>query len=151
MLIINNDKRWCQHSVIYQYVLCTFVLGLVYFLTGYAFPIIAQNRPHSLFVLASFLMALECGFFPGVYTCILGFIIVNHQFIAPIGDLSIPNSHEDFVDIFVILSSTLAVIYVVDKYQRERYKNKLLLLVSESRQQILLHRENQRLMALNKK
>lgn len=150
-MVIKNASKWCQYSLIHQYAISIFIVGLAYFFSGYVFPVISETRPHSLFVIASFLIATEFGFKPGIFVCFFGFAIVNHQFIPPVGDLSIPTSHQDFVDIGVILISTTAVIYIVEKYQRERYKNKLLLLVSESRQQILLHRENQRLMMLNKK
>jgi len=86
-----------------------------------------------------------------MFTLLCGFVIANYQFVEPIGNISLPDSTEDYVDIGVIILSTITILYMIDKYQRARYQNKLLLLVSESRQQILLHRENQRLMLINKK
>jgi len=148
---IKNDKRWSDYSVIHQYVIAIITLVIVYLITGYAFPIIAKTRPYSLFLIASYLIALHCGFKPAIFTLLLGFLIANHQFIEPIGHISLPATMEDYADIGVVVLSTIAVLYMIDKYQRARYQNKLLLLVSESRQQILLHRENQRLMLINKK
>ena len=151
MATIKNDKRWSDYSVIHQYVIAIITLVIVYLITGYAFPIIAKTRPYSLFLIASYLIALQCGFKPAMFTLLCGFLIANYQFVEPIGHISLPDSTEDYVDIGVIILSTIAVLYMIDKYQRARYQNKLLLLVSESRQQILLHRENQRLMLINKK
>lgn len=147
---IKNDKKWSTYSVTHQYLMSIAAIGVAYFISSEIFPVISKARPYSLFLIASYVIALLCGFKPALFTLLTGFLLANYQFVEPIGAIGLPETTEDYVDISVIILSTIAVLYLIDKYQRERFKNKLLLLVSESRQQILLHRENQRLMALNK-
>ena len=77
-----------------------------------------------------------------------GTLFANFWFVPPFGEFSF-NFH-DLQVWFLNFCLGFICIALIEYLQRERYKNKLLLLVAESRYLILLHRDND-LMKLLKK
>jgi K+-sensing histidine kinase KdpD len=81
----------------------------------------------------------------GVLVMLLGVVAGNYFFVKPYGEFTSLDLSDAWILGNYILSS-LIVVVTLEYLQRMRYKNELLLRVAESRYEMFLHRENQRIL-----
>ena len=145
---LKNTKHWCNISKWLIYPIC---LGTFLFITSALFAsgeVFFSANPYKFFYLAGIILAYFFGFWPAFIFIMAGTLFANFWFVPPFGEF-IFNFH-DLQVWFLNFCLGFTCIALIEYLQRERYKNKLLLLVAESRYLILLHRDND-LMKLLKK
>lgn len=146
---INNIKNWSRFSKRQQYGLSTLGILLIFFVQDVLFPILADYYPYAIFRFFSIVIAIEFGFYPAMYALVVGSILGNYYFVPPRGEFTLPGE-KDMLDWIVLFGATVLICYLVELFQRERYKSELLLKISESRYLSLLHRENHRMILSRK-
>ena len=147
-MLLKNTKYWCNipKRLIYPILFGIFLLiSITLFMLGERFY---TENPYKFFYLAGIFSAYFFGFWPAFMFIIAGTLFANYWFVPPFGEF-IFNSH-DLQVWFLNFCLGFTCIFFIEYLQREKYKNKLLLLVAESRYLILLHRDND-LMKLLKK
>ncbi len=145
---LKNTKHWCNISKWLIYPIC---LGTFLFITSALFAsgeVFFSANPYKFFYFAGIILAYFFGFWPSFIFIMAGTLFANFWFVPPFGEF-IFNFH-DLQVWFLNFCLGFTCIALIEYLQRERYKNKLLLLVAESRYLILLHRDND-LMKLLKK
>jgi len=145
---LKNSKYWCNTPkwLIYTVCICSFLfITIALFASGEGF---ASENPYKFFYLAGIFLAYFFSFWPALIFIIAGTLFANFWFVPPFGQFVF--SYHDLQVWLLNFCLGFTCIFLIEYLQRERYKNKLLLLVSDSRYLILLHRDND-LMKLLKK
>lgn len=145
---LKNSKYWCNTPkwLIYTVCICSFLfITTALFASGEGF---ASENPYKFFYLAGIFLAYFFGFRPAFFFILVGTLFANFWFVVPFGEFIF--SYHDLQVWILNFCLGFVCIFLIEYLQRERYKNKLLLLVAESRYLILLHRDND-LMKLLKK
>jgi K+-sensing histidine kinase KdpD len=143
-MVINNEKNWCACPVVWRYLICLVILTLIIYIQSSVVPSLGSLYPYAIFRLTSVFVAYFLGFGPAVFTLLIGATFGNLLFVEPYGEFTFPTL-KDFSDFIVLILSTALIIALIERMQRNYYKSKLLLLVFNSRYEMLLHRENQKL------
>ncbi len=147
-MIIKNVKGWCKTTKNFIYSIATglfILITLGLFALGPAFYIV---NPYQFYFLAAIFLAYFFGFLPALIFALSGTLFANYWFVFPFGKFVF-----NFQDLQVWALNFLvgfACIILIEYLQRERYKSKLLLLVSNTRYLILLHRDNELMNILKK-
>ena len=145
---LKKSKYWCNSPkwLIYTVCICSFLfITIALFASGEGF---ASENPYKFFYLAGIFLAYFFSFWPALIFIIAGTLFANFWFVPPFGQFVF--SYHDLQVWLLNFCLGFTCIFLIEYLQRERYKNKLLLLVSDSRYLILLHRDND-LMKLLKK
>ncbi len=145
---LKNTKHWCNIPKWLIYPICISIflfITIALFVSGEDF---ASQNPYKFFYLAGVFLAYFFSFWPALIFIIAGTLFANFWFVPPFGQFVF--SYHDLQVWFLNFCLGFTCIFLIEYLQRERYKNKLLLLVAESRYLILLHRDND-LMKLLKK
>lgn len=142
---INNAAYWCRLPLPVCYLISLATFFAVFALRWSLHPILGGTFPYQFFLLASYVVAFFLGAKPGLVIVVLGVISGNYYFVEPYGELT-PLDWKDSLYLGNYLLSSLLVISSLEYLQRTRYQNELLLRVAQSRYEILLHRDNQRLL-----
>ena len=145
---LKNTKQWCNIPKWLIYPVCISIflfIAIALFASGEGF---ASENPYKFFYLAGVFLAYFFSFWPALIFIIAGTLFANFWFVPPFGQFVF--SYHDLQVWFLNFCLGFTCIFLIEYLQRERYKNKLLLLVAESRYLILLHRDND-LMKLLKK
>ena len=146
---IRNAKNWSHFSNLEA---CTVSIGAFLLITGVLLisgPAFYGAHPYKFYFLGGTLIAFFFGYRMSLVFVILSSIYANIFFVPPFGLFTL--SYEEFERYILNLIFGAAAIILIEILQRERFKSKLLLLVSESRYLILLHRDNRLLNELKRK
>ena len=143
-MIINNEKNWCAYPLVWRYLICVIIVTLIFYIQYSVVPTLGKFYPYAIFRLASLLLAYFVGFGPAIFTLLTGSILGNLFFVEPYGEFTFPTT-KDFSDFVVLILSTGLMIALIEHMRQINNKSKLLLLVFNSRYEMLLHRENQKL------
>jgi len=137
---VKNSKNWCLYSKRFAYT----TSFLIFLLTTALLYTCGQNfysaHPYKFYFLFGTLLAYYFGFWPAFIFMMIGTLYANYYFVAPFSELIF--SFHDLQQYLLNLVLGLTCIVLIEILQRERFKSKLLLMVSESRYLILLHRDN---------
>jgi K+-sensing histidine kinase KdpD len=148
-MIIRNSKNWSPYSALDAFLWsAALFLIITAALISFGQAFYSAHTYKFYFTAATFL-AYFFGFLPATIFVIGSSIFANYFFVAPYGEF-IFTTHDLERYLINLFFGSIAIV-LIEILQRERFKSKLLLLVSESRYLILLHRDNQLLNELKKK
>ena len=146
---IQNAKSWCRHSkrLTYGASFLMFLLTTAILYTGgEAF---FSANPYKFYFIFGAILAFFFGFWPALLYVMAGSFYANFYFVKPYGEFVLG---WDYLQQFLLnLLLGLTCIVLIEFLQRERFKSRLLLMVSESRYLILLHRDNRLLNEIKRK
>ena len=145
---IKNAKNWSDYSTSDSVFFCS---GLFLLITASLFvigPNFYSDHPYKFYFLGATMIAYIFGFRSAITFIIISSLFASIYFIAPFGVFRITG--DDLQRYLINLLFGSAAIVLIEILQRERCKSKLLLLVSESRYLILLHRDNRLLNQLKR-
>ena len=108
-----------------------------------------STHPYKFYFLFGAILAFFFGCWPAFVFVLFGSLYANYYFVAPYGEFTVTVA--DFEQYILNLILGLTCIILIEFLQRERFKSRLLLMVSESRYLILLHRENRLLNEIKKR
>lgn len=142
---IKNAAHWCRLSRPVCYLIAASVFAAVFGLRWVLHPILGNVYPYQFFFLSSYAVAFSLGAGPATLVMLLGLIFGNYFFVEPYGQFTML-SRDDILYLGNYLFSSLLVTMTLEYLQRVRYQNELLLRVAQSRYEMLLHRDNQRML-----
>jgi K+-sensing histidine kinase KdpD len=142
---IKNAAHWCRLPRPVCYLIALGVFGAVFALRWSLHPVLGKIYPFQFFFLSSYIVTFMLGAGPGVLVMVLGLFTGSYYFVEPFGDFS-PLDWNDSLYLGNYVLSSLLVIVTIEYLQRSRYQNELLLRVARSRYEMLLHRDNQRML-----
>ena len=102
--------------------------------------------PGTAFLIAAVLVEYFCGLAPAVCVMAVGLCLADYLFVPPYGRIDVI----DQSDIRLLVSYpliTIVVITLVERLRRAQYRAQLLSAVSQSRYEMLLRHDNERLLA----
>lgn len=146
---IKNAKNWSKYSTLegVSWACSSFVIiSFVLLNMGESFYSI---HPYKFYFLMATVLAYFFGYKLASIYVVLSSVYANLYFVPPFGVFNL--TLDEFERFLINLLFGSAAIFFIETLQRERYKSKLLLLVSESRYLILLQRDNQLMQELKRK
>ncbi len=148
-MIIKNANNWTPYSpfeALFWFAMSFAIISGWMLLMG---PNFYSAHPYKFYFFAATVLAYFFGYITASIYILIASIFANLYFVAPFGVFSL--SLDDFERFLINLLFGGVAIFFIEILQRQRFKSKLLLLVSESRYLILLHRDNQLLQELKRK
>ena len=137
---IRNAKNWSEYSTLDALIFCIGIFLLTTVVLNFFGPIFYSAHPYKFYFFGATLVAYLLGYKYATFYIIFSSLYANIYFIPPFGEFTFTLDEGERYLINLVFGS--AAIFLIEILQRERYKSKLLLLVSESRYLILLHRDN---------
>lgn len=148
-MLIRNADKWHGLSPVSRYLLSAATVLAVLGINLWMLPLLAQYYPYALFRIASLFVAFFWGVGPATFALVFGVIAGNFFLIEPVMEFTLPGE-KDLMDFSLLIIGTFSIILLIEYLQRLRMNSDLLRRVAESRYEMLLHRENQRLMRSGK-
>ena len=140
-MIIKNAKNWSSHGLIEALAWAFSSFAIISFVMLNLGPKFYAVHPYKFYFFAATVLVFFFGYKIASGYVLLASIYANLYFVPPFGVFAL--SYDDFERYLLNLLFGGVAIVLIEILQRERFKSKLLLLVSESRYLILLHRDNQ--------
>ena len=109
-------------------------------------PLLGSIMPGSAFLIAAVLVEYYCGLAPALTVMLAGLCLADFLFVPPYGRIEVI----DAADIRLLVSYpliTIVVITLVERMRRAQYRAELLAAVAQSRYEMLLRHDNERLLA----
>jgi len=147
-MIIKNTIKWSRYSLFDALIYGVIAFILVTALMNFAGPNFYSIHPYKFYFFAATILTYYFGYFFASIFIILTSIYANLYFIAPFGVFTL--TADEFERFLINVLFGGVAIFFIELLQRQRFKSKLLLLVSESRYLILLNRDNQLLQELKR-
>jgi K+-sensing histidine kinase KdpD len=109
-------------------------------------PLLGPIMPGTGFLIAAILVEYYCGLAPAIWVMLTGLWLADYLFVPPYRRIDIISQS----DVRLLLSYTLitiVMITLVERLRRAQYRAELLTAVSQSRYEMLLRHDNERLLA----
>lgn len=145
---IKNTNKWSRYSFLDALICGGFAFMFVTALMNFAGPKFFSAHPYKFYFFAATILTYYFGYIFASMFIILTSIYANLYFIAPFGVFTL--TADEFERFLINVLFGGVAIFFIELLQRQRFKSKLLLLVSESRYLILLNRDNQLLQELKR-
>ncbi|MBU3640396.1 DUF4118 domain-containing protein [Polynucleobacter sp. Fuers-14] len=146
---IRNAKNWSIYSPLDALLYCILIFLVISSILNTLGLNFSTNHPYKFYFLAATFIAYYFGYKPASIFILISSLYANFYFVPPFGVFTLTLDELERYLINLFFGS--AAIFLIEILQRERFKSKLLLLVSESRYLILLHRDNRILNQLKRK
>ncbi|QYD67799.1 DUF4118 domain-containing protein [Paraburkholderia edwinii] len=142
---VRNARRWAPHGG-NRWVIAATALFAAVSIRAALHPLLGPVMPETSFLIAAILVEYYCGIAPAVCVMLAGLCIADYLFIPPYRRPEIINQ----ADLWLLISYslvTILVITLVERLKRAQYRAQLLTAVSQSRYEMLLRHDNERLLA----
>lgn len=109
-------------------------------------PLIGPIMPGTAFCIAASLVEYFCGLAPALTVMLLGLGIADYLFVPPYATIAV----FDRADLVLLVSYplvTLIVIMLIERLRRSQFRAELIASVAQSRYEMLLRHDNERLLA----
>jgi K+-sensing histidine kinase KdpD len=142
---VKNSRRWAPRGR-NRWLIAGAALVAAAAIRTVLHPLLGPIMPGTAFLIAAVLVEYYCGLAPAVCVMFAGLCLADYLFVPPYGRIDII----DGSDIRLLVSYpliTIVVITLVERLRRAQYRAELLTEVSQSRYEMLLRHDNERLLA----
>ncbi len=142
---VKNSKRWAPRGR-NRWLIAAAVLVTAAAIRALLHPLLGSVMPGTAFLIAAVLVEYYCGLAPAFCVMLLGLWLADFLFVPPYGEIGII----DASDLRLLISYpliTIVVITLVERLRRAQYSAELLAAVAQSRYEMLLRHDNERLLA----
>jgi K+-sensing histidine kinase KdpD len=142
---VRNSRRWAPRGR-NRWLIAAAALAAAAAIRAVLHPLLGPIMPGTAFLIAAVLVEYYCGLAPAVCVMFAGLCLADYLFVPPYGRVDII----DASDIRLLVSYpliTIVVITLVERLRRAQYRAELLTGVSQSRYEMLLRHDNERLLA----
>lgn len=142
---VQNSRRWAPRGR-KRWIIAAGALFSAAAVRSILHPLLGPVMPGTAFLIAAVLVEYYCGLAPAVTVMLAGLCVADYLFVPPYGRIDII----DTSDLHLLVSYTLitiVVITLVERLRRAQYRAELLALVAQSRYEMLLRGDNERLLA----
>jgi hypothetical protein len=109
-------------------------------------PLLGPIMPGTAYVIAAALIAYFFGMTPALAVTAFGFVIADYMFVPPYQQIGVLDQSDVELIVSLPLVSIL-VICLIERLRRSQFRTELIGLVAQSRYEMLLRAENERLLA----
>jgi len=144
-MLVRNARRWAPRGG-KRWIIASSSLIIAACLRSLLHPLLGPVMPGTAFMIAAVLVEYYCGLAPAVAVMIAGLCIADYLFVPPYGRLDVI----DQSDLRLMVSYpliTIVVVTLVERLRRAQYRAELLASVAQSRYEMLLRHDNERLIA----
>jgi K+-sensing histidine kinase KdpD len=146
---IKNANNWSSYSVLDALLWSFTSFVIISFWMHVMGSDFYSLHPYKLYFFTATVLAYFFGYVTASIYIVISTIYANLYFVPPFGVFNLTVA--EFERFLINLLFGSVAIFFIEVLQRARFKSKLLLLVSESRYLILLHRDNQLLQESKRK
>jgi K+-sensing histidine kinase KdpD len=142
---VKNAGRWAPRGR-NRWIIAAAALFTAALIRTVLHPLLGPIMPGTAFLIAAVLVEYYCGLAPAIVTMLIGLCIADYLFVPPYGHIEVV----DQSDVRLVVSYTLITILVitlVERLRRAQYRAELLAAVAQSRYEMLLRHDNERLLA----
>lgn len=142
---VRNSKRWAPRGR-NRWIVAAALLITAASIRALLHPLLGSVMPGTAFLIAAVLVEYYCGLAPAFCVMLLGLWLADFLFVPPYIQISVV----DASDLRLLISYpliTLIVITLVERLRRAQYRAELLAAVAQSRYEMLLRHDNERLLA----
>jgi K+-sensing histidine kinase KdpD len=142
---VRNSRRWAPRGR-QRWIIAAAALSTAAIIRAVLHPLLGPIMPGTAFLIAAVLVEYYCGLAPALTTMVIGLCLADYLFVPPYGRIDVV----DASDVRLLVSYpliTLIVITLVERLRRAQYRAELLTAVSQSRYEMLLRHDNERLLA----
>jgi len=142
---VRNSWRWAPRGR-NRWVVAAIVLFAAALIRAALHPLLGPIMPGTSFLIAAILVEYYCGLAPAVCVMLAGLYLADYLFVPPYGRIDVI----DQSDIRLLVSYpliTIVMITLIERLKRAQYRAELLTAVSQSRYEMLLRHDNERLLA----
>ncbi|WP_244808313.1 DUF4118 domain-containing protein [Caballeronia zhejiangensis] len=142
---VRNSKRWAPRGE-HRWIIAGAALLTAAMIRAMLHPLLGDIMPGTAFLIAAVLVEYYCGLVPAFCVMLAGLCIADYLFVPPYGRIDVI----DTSDIHLLVSYpliTIVVIVLVERLRRAQYRAELLAAVAQSRYEMLLRHDNERLLA----
>lgn len=142
---LHNARRWATAGP-RAWGLAVLALVLASLIRGALHPILGAASPGFVFCMASALIAYYYGLAPALFVMVAGLAIADDLFVPPYGSISTLDRN-DLTLVMTYPVLTLLIIILIERLHRSQYRSDLIAAVAQSRYEMLLRADNERLLA----
>jgi K+-sensing histidine kinase KdpD len=142
---VKNSRRWAPRGR-NRWLIAAAALFSAALIRAALHPLLGPIMPGTAFLIAAVLVEYYCGLAPAIITMLIGLGVADYLFVPPYGHIEII----DQSDVHLLVSYpliTIVVITLVERLKRAQYRAELLAAVAQSRYEMLLRHDNERLLA----
>jgi K+-sensing histidine kinase KdpD len=142
---VKNSRRWAPRGR-NRWLIAAAALFTAAVVRTLLHPLLGPIMPGTAFLIAAVLVEYYCGLGPAICVMISGLILADFLFVPPYGRITVI----DGSDVRLLVSYpliTILVITLVERLRRAQYRGELLSAVAQSRYEMLLRHDNERLLA----
>lgn len=142
---VRNSRRWASRGR-NRWIVAAGALVAAATIRTILHPLLGPIMPGTAFLIAAVLVEYYCGLGPAICVMISGLCLADYLFVPPYGRIDVI----DGADIRLLVSYpliTIVVITLVERLRRAQYRAELLAAVAQSRYEMLLRHDNERLLA----
>ncbi|MDR6391495.1 DUF4118 domain-containing protein [Paraburkholderia phenoliruptrix] len=142
---VRNSRRWAPRGR-NRWIVAAAALVSAAIVRTLLHPLLGPVMPGASFLIAAVLVEYYCGLAPAIGVMLLGLCLADYLFVPPYGHIDVI----DASDIRLLISYpliTILVITLVERLRRAQYRAELLGAVAQSRYEMLLRHDNERLLA----
>jgi K+-sensing histidine kinase KdpD len=142
---VRNSRRWAPRGR-KRWLVAAAALFTAAVIRTALHPLLGPIMPGSAFLIAGALVEYYCGLAPAISVLLIGLGLADYLFVPPYGRIYVI----DQSDIRLLASyslMTLVMITLIERLRRAQYRAELLTAVSQSRYEMLLRHDNERLLA----
>jgi K+-sensing histidine kinase KdpD len=142
---VKNSRRWAPRGR-NRWIFAAAALLTAAVVRTILHPLLGPIMPGTAFLIAAVLVEYYCGLAPAVCVMLAGLCLADYLFVPPYGHIETI----DQADVRLLVSYpliTIVVITLVERLRRAQYRAELLATVAQSRYEMLLRHDNERLLA----
>lgn len=142
---VRNSRRWAPRGR-NRWIIAAAALFTAAVIRTVLHPLLGPIMPGTAFLIAAVLVEYYCGLGPALCVMAAGLCLADYLFVPPYGRLDVI----DQSDIKLLISYpliTIVVITLVERLRRAQYRAELLAAVAQSRYEMHLRHDNERLIA----
>lgn len=141
---VSNSRRWAPRGP-RRWLIAAAALAVAFTVRALLHPLLGPIMPGTAFFLAAVLVEYYCGLGPGLCLMLAGLCLADYLFVPPYGRIDVI----DASDVRLLVSYpliTIVIIALVERLRRAQYRAELLAAVAQSRYEMLLRHDNERLL-----
>jgi len=142
-MYIRNSQRWAPRGR-RRWLIAAAALIIAALVRTLLHPLLGPIMPGTAFLIAAVLVEYYCGLAPAACVMLIGLGLADFLFVPPYGRIE----EIDRADITLLVSYpliTIVLIALIERLKRTQYRSQLLAGVAQSRYEMLLRHENERL------
>lgn len=141
---IRNAQRWAEPGA-HRYVHALLVVLAAFVLRSLLHPVLDHSMPGMFFICAVIIVEFAWGLGPAIMAMVISIPIFDFFFVPPFRDIGVVDRRDVMIVSAFLIVTPLAVL-LIERLRRAQYRAELIAEVSQTRYEMLLRAENERML-----